>query len=275
MLVWMAERGHKFYVKDLVQYLREEHGYHGCDANVRRGLVKGGFKRKLVSCESAGHVGCVLNHVQPWHKSEVTTWIPPDHAAVFVTNVEGDGEGGKSRLPKEVNPALDELPEDFNNSERQTPLPVAGDGAVYAVAIEGQAPAGLDEAMSLDARSELIDPLLDHPQANITPITNPTNHALTVANTPSPVPLPETTDHLGLTDPANLASQVLTLQEENARQQDLILALQQQLAESQARVTGDTASQGYSLKSIRLGPSLKEVSRYSSPYAVMPGSGEA
>jgi len=52
MLLWMMERNHTFYVKDLVQHLRDHHDFVGCDGTVRRGLIKAGFKRKLVSFKS-------------------------------------------------------------------------------------------------------------------------------------------------------------------------------------------------------------------------------
>lgn len=49
MIVWMAERDHTFYVKDLVKFLKEEYRYKGCDGTIRRCLVRAGYRRKLVS----------------------------------------------------------------------------------------------------------------------------------------------------------------------------------------------------------------------------------
>ena len=51
MLEWVKAKNYEFYVKDLVQYLKEYHDYKGCDGTIRRGLVRAGFKRKLVSRE--------------------------------------------------------------------------------------------------------------------------------------------------------------------------------------------------------------------------------
>ena len=48
MLAWMAGRDYTFYVKDLVAFLKENHGYTGCDGTVRRVLVRAGFRKKLV-----------------------------------------------------------------------------------------------------------------------------------------------------------------------------------------------------------------------------------
>lgn len=49
MFAWAAGRGYTFYVKDLVEFLREAEGYGGCDGTVRRELVRAGFRKKLVS----------------------------------------------------------------------------------------------------------------------------------------------------------------------------------------------------------------------------------
>lgn len=54
MIGWMIDRNYTFYVKDLVQFLRNEHEFIGCEGTVRRGLLKAGFKRKLVSSKSDG-----------------------------------------------------------------------------------------------------------------------------------------------------------------------------------------------------------------------------
>ncbi|KAL9089307.1 MAG: hypothetical protein Q9159_002608 [Coniocarpon cinnabarinum] len=66
LLVWIAARDYTFYVKDLVSYLKEHHAYKGCDGTVRRGMIRAGFKRR-----------------EPYHKSEITVWIPPDHPPQF------------------------------------------------------------------------------------------------------------------------------------------------------------------------------------------------
>lgn len=44
----MAGRNYTFYVKDLTQFLKDNHGFKGCDGTVRRALIRAGFKRKLV-----------------------------------------------------------------------------------------------------------------------------------------------------------------------------------------------------------------------------------
>lgn len=64
MLSWMAERNYTFYIKDVVHHLREHHEFVGCHGTVRRGLLKTGFKRKVVSCKSnvrlvtRNHIDC-------------------------------------------------------------------------------------------------------------------------------------------------------------------------------------------------------------------------
>ncbi|KAB8342762.1 hypothetical protein FH972_022360 [Carpinus fangiana] len=47
MLGWMAGRDYTFYIKDLTQFLKDNHAFAGCDGTVRRALLRAGFKRKL------------------------------------------------------------------------------------------------------------------------------------------------------------------------------------------------------------------------------------
>lgn len=66
-------------MKDLVDFLKNSHGYKGCDGTIRRALIRAGFRRK-----------------EPYRKSEITHWVPPSHPVNFVViaddiqNAQGD-----------------------------------------------------------------------------------------------------------------------------------------------------------------------------------------
>ncbi|KAI9728121.1 MAG: hypothetical protein M1828_004582 [Chrysothrix sp. TS-e1954] len=85
MLDWVAEHDCTFYVKDLVQFLKANHEYRGCEGTARRSLVKAGYRRKV-----------------PWHKSEITVWVPPEEPpSVAAIAAEGDNKVNTGTDPEQ------------------------------------------------------------------------------------------------------------------------------------------------------------------------------
>lgn len=118
MLNWVAERNYIFYVKDLVKYLKETTAFEGHAATVRRRLLKAGLKIKLVSLPlkrspqeflfpTIGRTNSrrLTSGRKPWHKSQITTWIPAsDDLVNEVTTSEIQQTGRRRPGPKPMKP---------------------------------------------------------------------------------------------------------------------------------------------------------------------------
>ena len=131
MLDWVTEHNCTFYVKDLVSYLKDNYDYRGCEGTARRSLVKAGYRRKMVShvisaekhgvCPTAISFRADLYIKKPWHKSEITIWVPPASSVAAEKRVLRTDQVGREQSDStSQNPsALAELQDDIDPALRE------------------------------------------------------------------------------------------------------------------------------------------------------------
>lgn len=203
-------------------------------------------------------------HDQPWHRSEITTWIPPDHFPDFDINA-GAGNSSGQDISDEIDPQLNQNITPILNSSITAGTPLSGGNVSLALPSldELQEPSPILTGTPFDSTTHnIFDPVLQEAV-----VSNPLEDSAPSLD-PHSDPVFDTNVRTQRADPVQLAAQVLTLQQEVMKQQELISQLQHQL----------TALQGHTIDATThlaaVNASSEPAAEYSSPYCLLPGARE-
>jgi len=201
---------------------------------------------------------------QPWHKSEITTWIPPDHLPDL--DVETSvGDLPVQDLPDEVDSMLDQDVAPLLNSSIPAVTPLSEDvlakGTFSNVEPQRHLPAMPNNSLETSLHA-FLDPIL------LKPGLLSSTHGSSPIDKLQSVLVMDTAAQIQCPNPVELAAQVLTLQQEVLRQQELIMQLRRQLTALQGRDVEITP------QLVPINTPHEPVAEYSSPYPSMPGAGE-
>lgn len=228
----------------------------------------GEFQKSRPSCQARSVLYLTMLRFQPWHKSEITTWVPPEHASA--ADEDADGDDGDDRGDLDAHEDANPLPNHPNVHLDERPHSTPGNdtiGAHIGALTNTEGLSAPRETYSSSDSNPLLDPMLQGPL----PTLSSPDDASQYFHQHDLGPMIQ--DHMAMqaADPIQLAAQMLTLQdalarqqEQNARQQEIIAQLQRQLADTQA-----LASPSLAQAALR-----GQGAQYSSPYAMMPGAGE-